>query len=44
MRYIARLKYSNKAAFNADMVAKGLINEEGQRAAIANAIVELGHL
>ena len=44
MRYIARLKYIDKAAFKADMVEKGLINEEGQRPAIVNAIVELGTL
>ena len=44
MRYIARLKYTDKAAFDADMVAKGLINEEGQRSEIVNAIVELGTL
>ena len=44
MRYIARLKYTDKAAFEADMIAKGLINEEGQRSKIVNAIVELGTL
>ena len=44
MRYIARLKYTDKSAFNADMIEKELINEEEQHSEIVNAIVELGTL
>ena len=42
MRYIARLKYTNKAAFEADAIAKELVDEEGNYAPITSAIVHLG--
>lgn len=44
MRYIARLKYSDKAAFDADLILKGIKDEEGNTADFVNAIVELGTL
>lgn len=42
MRYIARLKYTDKAAFEADALAKGLIDEEGQQLPVTTTIVHLG--